>query len=238
MAGFLSGFGRWYAGQSWIIKVGLPVIAIGLAALGVKYFGGPALDRLLHGTPATVGGYNQLTARVTIIRVTRPGVQFPLSPNLEITRDNVTKASKFWEQYGIKIKIERAVEEMREEYYRPTIGREGEGTLNDAINEFSAKYPNTVIIMTVGGWTGEGEEAVNGATARSRKGYAVSGFGVTTHAHEFGHVIWGLSHVDGVRNNIMNGSISDNVNDVMEAFASQRQVDAARRYLIGQDYVE
>jgi hypothetical protein len=96
----------------------------------------------------------------------------------------------------------------------------------------------SVIIMTVGGWTGEGEEAVNGATARSRKGYAVSGFGVTTHAHEFGHVIWGLSHVDGVRNNIMNGSISDNVNDVMEAFASQRQVDAARRYLIGQDYVE
>jgi hypothetical protein len=92
--------------------------------------------------------------------------------------------------------------------------------------------------MSVGGWSDPGEKATNGATANSRLGYAVTGFGTTTYAHEFGHVMWGLAHVDGVTNNIMNGSISDNVGNVMQAFASQRQVDTARRYLVGQEYVE
>jgi hypothetical protein len=37
--------------------------------------------------------------------------------------------------------------------------------------------------------------------------------------------IWKLRHVDGVEKSIMNGTISDNVSDVMQGFASQRQVD-------------
>lgn len=36
----------------------------------------------------------------------------------------------------------------------------------------------------------------------------------------------------------MNSSFSENVEDLKQAFASQRQVDTARRYLLGQDYSE
>jgi hypothetical protein len=55
----------------------------------------------------------------------------------------------------------------------------------------------------------------------------------TIHAHEFGHVIWGLSHVDtlGFGNNIMHDKAGDGNLGLMKYYASESQVKGARDYI-------
>lgn len=226
---------------------------IGLAGAQIALRGVSAFRALLQahpylsGTTATAligwafsgmlraqrGGYTMLTVPVTVVRVKNPN-GITQSPSEASILASIQKASTFWEQYGIKIRVARVVEVQSAQYYDMSSDDAGRGEVETAVDDFRAQFGGKSVLI-FNGYLSDQQGLRRGdspaVTAHDREGFVSTEANWTVVAHELGHMFIGTYH-EFYPDNILKQGLSEDPNrEITSIWMSPFQVRNARSYI-------